>query len=605
MGLYRLHKVYTPYSHLDLPDVQFEQTNDRAYSVHIDKPVQKLTRAAHTEWDWSEVTFGPTIVAPGSVAAAFFHASGSAPGDPGYTATSYSYVVTSIDEDTGQESRASSIATTSNDLTLDGNYNTITWAAATGAERYNVYKNNSGTYGYIGGTEGLSFQDQNILADLSNTPPKATNPFASADNYPSTLGMHQQRLLFGRTRNNPNAIFGSQSADLENLDKSFPPKADDAFSQAIVGRRVNPINQLVGAGSLLALTGDSIYAITGGGVAEAITPSDFLPKKQSGRGASRLRAIDIDEVVFFEPLRAKGVRALNYTFEIEGYRSNDVSLFSAHLFARFPITAWDYQAEPFSVVWTVRGDGKMLPFTWQREQEVFGWTVAETNGEFQDAAVITEGGVDRVYLIVKRTINGVERRMYERMALPHDIHNPDDYVNACPLDCAVTQTFETPQTAITGLWHLEGATVTAFADGYEIKDLVVTNGTVTLDFAATTVSVGLPFTCEIETLPLALASDRGSMHTNRQTVDEIVLRTLDTKGLEVAIRNDGALGEFEPAAERNGSEVWDVQSTIGAKDFEIKLDSVYGDGATVVIRQLASLPFYITGLFIAPVVSGD
>ena len=94
MGLYRLHKVSTPYSHLDLPDVQFEQTSDSAYSVHIDKPVQKLTRAGHTNWTWEPVTFGPTIVAPGGVSSTFFHASGRGPSDPGYTATDYSYVVT-------------------------------------------------------------------------------------------------------------------------------------------------------------------------------------------------------------------------------------------------------------------------------------------------------------------------------------------------------------------------------------------------------------------------------------------------------------------------------------------------------------------------------
>lgn len=605
MGIYRLHKVFTPYSHLDLPDVQFEQTSDRAYSVHIDKPVQKLTRAGHTNWTWEPVTFGPTIVAPGSVTSTFFHASGSGPSDPGYTATSYSYVVTSIDEDTGQESRASSITTVSNDLTLDGNYNTISWAAATGAERYNVYKNVSGTYGYIGGTEGLSFQDQNILADLSNTPPKARNPFDSAGNYPSTLGMHQQRLLFGRTRNNPNAIFGSQSADLENMDRSFPPKDDDAFEQAIVGRRVNPINQLVEADRLLALTGDSIYAITGGGTDEAITPSQFLPKKQSGRGASRLRAIDIDEVVFYQPLRGSGVRSLNFTFEIEGYRSDDISLFSSHLFAKHDIIAWDYQAQPFSVIWAVRSDGKLLAFTWQREQEVWGWTVCETDGEFQDVAVITENNVDRVYVIVKRTINGVVRRMYERFSLPHDVHDPDDYVNACPLDCAVTQSFDEPTATIRGLWHLEGATVSAFADGYAIDGLVVQNGSVTLPEPASCVSVGLPMTAEIETLPLPLQSDRGSMHTSRQTMREIVIRTLDTKGLDVAIRNDGRLGEFEPASERYGNETWDLNSTIGAKDFDVKLDSVYGDGATVVIRQQAHLPAYITGLFLDPMVSGD
>jgi hypothetical protein len=143
-----------------------------------------------------------------------------------------------IDDDLGQESRASVIVSCSNDLTLSGNYNTVAWSAATGAERYAVYKENNGIYGFIGGSEGLTFEDRNISADLSDTPPKAINPFSGVGNYPSALTFHQQRLFWGRTANRPNAVFASQSADIENHDVSRPAKADDAIAFALVGKRV-------------------------------------------------------------------------------------------------------------------------------------------------------------------------------------------------------------------------------------------------------------------------------------------------------------------------------------------------------------------------------
>ena len=62
------------------------------------------------------------------------------------------------------------------------------------------------------------------------------------------------------------------------------------------------------------------------------------------------------------------------------------------------------------------------------------------------------------------------------------------------------------QTTVPFLWHLEGETVVALANGYVVKDLTVTNGVVTLPTAASRVHVGFPFTAEIETLRLDAGS---------------------------------------------------------------------------------------------------
>ena len=69
----------------------------------------------------------------------------------------------------------------------------------------------------------LEFLDDNIGPDLSQAPPEAYNPFDGPGNYPSTVTFFEQRLLLGRTRNSPNAIFGSRSTEFENFDQSIPP----------------------------------------------------------------------------------------------------------------------------------------------------------------------------------------------------------------------------------------------------------------------------------------------------------------------------------------------------------------------------------------------
>lgn len=590
MGAARIYKAFTPYNDGDLDGIGYAQTADALYLVSLLYEPTKLTRTGHTNWLFATVTFGPTITPPTTV-----NSSATTPNTTGIVYRNYSYLVTAIDDDTGQESRASATTTVSNDLSLSGNFNTITWSALAGAERYAVYKESNGIYGFIGGTEGLSFEDRNISADLSDTPPKATNPFSGAGNYPSTAEFHQQRLMLARTANRPNAIYGSQSADIENMDVSRPAKPDDALSFALVGRKVNAVNAMVSTNDgLLALTTDSVYSIIGNGDGSAITPSAILPRRASGRGASRLRPIDIDEVTFFRPLQGSSVRALNYSFEIGGVRSNDVSIFSPHFFENDAIVSWAYQEFPYSCIWAVVQSGALLCFTWEADQGVWGWTKCTTSGFFEDVAIISEGLIDRVYVTVRRTINGVAQVFYERMALPHT----DDIIEACHLDCAVTQIYDPPQADVQGLWHLEGATVSAYHDGYVTEGLVVENGMVTLPFEAHYVSVGLPYEAEIETLPLVAQTQQGSRHTDSQTINRVTVRTVDTKGVIAGMRGVDE-EDWEPLAERQ-DDFMGTLPVLGAKDYNIPLPSTWSTAATLVLKQKQPLPMHVTALFLEP-----
>lgn len=81
------------------------------------------------------------------------------------------YVVTAIASNGMDESVPSSPAHVVNNLNVTGSYNTISWASVAGAVRYNVYKRQSGLYGYIGQTEATSFVDSNIAPDMGITPP--------------------------------------------------------------------------------------------------------------------------------------------------------------------------------------------------------------------------------------------------------------------------------------------------------------------------------------------------------------------------------------------------------------------------------------------------
>jgi hypothetical protein len=81
------------------------------------------------------------------------------------------YVITSIASNGLDESVASPPGTVFNNLNVTGASNDLTWTAVPGALRYNIYKRQSGLYGYIGQTSSNAFTDDNIAPDMGTTPP--------------------------------------------------------------------------------------------------------------------------------------------------------------------------------------------------------------------------------------------------------------------------------------------------------------------------------------------------------------------------------------------------------------------------------------------------
>ena len=55
---------------------------------------------------------------------------------------------------------------------------------------------------------------------------------------------------------------------------------------------------------------------------------------------------------------------------------------------------------------------------------------------------------------------------------------------------------------LTGLYHIEGETVSILADGLVLPSQVVNNGEIVLDEAYAVVHVGLPYNADVETVPI-------------------------------------------------------------------------------------------------------
>lgn len=182
----RIYTVVAPYAAVDLPYLKYTQSADVMTLTLVNQetnteypPYSLIRDGSNTNWVFTAETFSANISAPTGLTAT---AQSS-----GIVTTWYSYVVTAVDRDTGEESVASSAANIQNvDISLTLGSNTLTWNQVDNAKSYNVYAStpsysinvpSSSLFGFIGIALGPGFVDTNIIPDFTKVPPKHSDPF--------------------------------------------------------------------------------------------------------------------------------------------------------------------------------------------------------------------------------------------------------------------------------------------------------------------------------------------------------------------------------------------------------------------------------------------
>jgi len=431
-----------------------------------------------------------------------------------------------------------------NNLSTAGNENTISWTAVAGAIKYNIYKDKSGVYGYVGSSETTSFIDDNIDPDVTDTPPRAGNPFGEdgSNDCPAVVAFQQQRRVFANTTNKPDTIWMSRAGAYNNMTTSLPNKSDDAITFAIASGQVNSIRHLLSFRQLLAMTTGQEWNIGSEGV---LTPTTVDAVPETNYGSAEVKPLTIGNTAIFAARYGKRVRDYTYTFESDGYDGNDLSVLSRHLLKNKEIKEWAFAQEPDDVIWAVMSDGTLCTLTYLREHRVWGWARHETDGFVESVAVIPNETLRRdvVHFVVRRTINGQTRRYIETLEEYVDDPMEDAYF----LDCGLTRTGSATDT-VGGLWHLEGESVRPYADGNVLANVTVTNGEITLDSEYSTISIGLPY--EFELQPMATESDQGEEGSTKGTPKRILsiyLEVYRTRGLFSAQAKGDTLNEIPPA----------------------------------------------------------
>ncbi len=155
-------------------------------------------------------------------------------------------------------------------------------------------------------------------------------------------------------------------------------------------------------------------------------------------------------------------------------------------------------------------------------------------------------------------------------------------------------------TTVSGLWHLEGATVVAAANGYSNQSLTVTNGSVTLNNRASRIHIGLGYFCRMISLPLTKYADGQTTDGRAKNVSRLTVQVERTMGMW-----------FGPSIDNVREAKFGLPSLYGqplelvTEDIDVTMRADWGKRKQVVIEQRDPLPLTVLTMIPDTIIGGN
>ena len=514
-------EIATTYADTDLDELRWTQSADTLYLTHPDFPTSKLVREDATSWTLSVITFfdgpyddindGDTTLTP------------SATTGSGITITASA--VTGINDDQG-------FLSTDVDRLVRIEHSS-TWGFAQITAVTDTKHVTADVISDFGGTGAVKDWRLGLYSDTSG--------------WPAVCGFHQDRFILAHTALYPNRIDLSRSSRYENFrptDTDGTVADDHAIGEKLASGQVNSIRWVKSGDKGLVLgTSDKEWLVRPSLLSDALTPTDISAIATTNAGSAATESVSVDNHVLFLQGSQKKVEELSYQYTQDGFHVEDVTILADHISLPY-ITKMVFQRDPQPILWCVRSDGELLSFTYQRDHGVLAWGRHELGGASDAAGTFTlvkdvcvtkapDGRRDELYLIAERYINGQTERYVELMSDIWQVY--DDQTLAFHIDCGLTFADSGGFVVLTGLWHLEGETVTLCVDGAAHPDQVVTNGQVLVNGGtrdAYVVSVGKRLISDAELMPIEAGVQDGTAQGRLKKINTIGFWMVDTLGLK-------------------------------------------------------------------------
>jgi hypothetical protein len=395
--------------------------------------------------------------------------------------------------------------------------------------------------------------------------------FSSRHGYARAVTFHDQRLIFGGSKDLPNHLFMSKAGEFFNFDVGTGLD-DESIQVQIAENQISEIKSLASFRHLVIFTSEQeLYVPTSEN--RPLTPSTIAIKKQTSYGSGEVVPSDFDGALVFLTKSKGAVREFVYSDVSQAYNADALTLLSPHLIG-IPsqmVSQREAQDQVEAYLYLVNSDGKMPVFMSIRKEQLQGWCEWSTQGNFKNLVNVNR----QVYSIVERTINSATVTTLE--LLDNEYHT----------DAASKQTGSATKNWTVA--HLPNTEVVVKSGNYSLGTYTTNgSGQLTLTDAVTSVEIGLNYTPELTTLPPEFQLQDGISVGQKRRVVRAVLdlnETLDvkTKGTSILIRRVTDDFSLEPTPITERKEVY----LLG-----------WGKEGTVTITQDQPLPLTINGLLL-------
>lgn len=412
--------------------------------------------------------------------------------------------------------------------------------------------------------------------------------WSPTNGYPKRVSFYEQRLVYACTKDYPQFIWFSESGNYLNMTPGV--SGSDPIELQIKSERHNQIQWLASGSRLFVGSIGDEWTISGG--TDYFSIDTVKVERQTAKGGESLKPINVGNTVLFVERLGRAVNEFTYDYRVAGYTAVDLSVLSSHLTEEYNIVRWAFQAVPNNHVWCIRSNGDLISLTFQREHEIIGWTVHNTEGMFKDACCTPEENVreTNTWLLVERSIEGIPKLYLERFT-PEFL--ADGVEDAWFVDSGLDYNESgVPITIVSGLSHLEGKTVSILTNGAVHPNQVVTSGQIELNYASDRVIVGLPYTSRIVPLLDEIAMQDGTSIGREQRITNVSVFLHRSLGLWLG-RDSYSMEEipFRLPTDLTGTAV-----PLFSGIYRIAFPEGYDNESSIIIEQRQPLPMLVVAI---------
>jgi hypothetical protein len=440
------------------------------------------------------------------------------------------------------------------------------------------------------------------FADTGATENWREGAWSSRRGFPTAVALHEGRLAHAGGAQ----LWLSASDDFNNFDDQI--EGDSApIIRTFGSGPVDNIFYLLSLQRLIAGTAGSEVEVRSSSFDEVLTPSNSSAKAFSTQGSANLRALKRDNEGFYVQRSTAQLFRSAIDFETGGFRSKNISVLVPELL-NAGVVSIALQRQPDTRLHCVLGDGTVAILTYEPEEDVLAWSIWETNGSVERAAVLPGTIEDNVYYLINRTINGQTKRFVEKWAMESE--SIGDTGLSYLADCAASYT-DTGRTTTPSAWsHLAGEAIVAWGDdtgqsdagrdlspdvnGVQTTYTVDTGGGIDTSGAYEngvhhTVG-GLPYTADWKSAKLAWGAEAGTALAQMKRTDKIGFVLCDTHNNGLFFGSDTGNLDPMPRVTDEGERV-DVDKIFSAFDqVAMPFPGEWNEDARIHLRAKAPRP---------------